>query len=229
MLKDLKVTLYEIFGYVLPGSLFFLAVFTIFWSIFLPHVSVPVCLTSPEAVTAILLASYFSGHVVQALGNVLAKVTRVTDSSIAEVIAVEIGCLYDVVRRDVVQKLNVNDSDLKLADIVRITDETNVQVGISGDREVYQYREGFYRGLSVACIMLTIAVVVRMMAGPPGVEYHDVSYKLTMNMLISCIFVTASGAVLFYYRFIRFAKYRVRHGFMSYLIITSIKRQLKEG
>lgn len=228
MLKDLKVTLYEIFGYVLPGGLFFLAVFTIFWSIFLPHVSAPVRVNTPETIAIILLASYFSGHVVQALGNVLAKVTQVTDSSIAEEIAVEIGCLYDVVRRDVVQKLNVNESDLKLADIVRITDETNVQVGVTGDREVYQYREGFYRGLSVACIMLTIAIVVRMVAGPPGVEYLDVAYKLTMNMLVFCIIITASGAVLFHYRFIRFAKYRVRHGFISYLIITSIKRQLKE-
>jgi len=227
VVKDLKVTLYEIFGYVLPGAILLLGILTIFWSIFLPDVSVPIHAVSSEVIIVFLTMTYFSGHVVQALGNIITRITGITDTSMADEVASELGVLFDLVKKDIADKIKLNVADLKVADVVRISDETNVQLGISGDREIYQYREGFYRGLSVACVFLTLAIIARIIAGTPKILHSNVTYEITTKMLFFSIGISGLGVLLFYNRYIRFMKYRIRHAIMSYLVISGVKTQLK--
>jgi hypothetical protein len=44
MLKDIQVTLYDIFGYLLPGFIFLAGIAMLFWAIFMP--SAPIQLST---------------------------------------------------------------------------------------------------------------------------------------------------------------------------------------
>jgi hypothetical protein len=39
MVRDIKVTLYDIFGYLLPGAVFFAGIAILFWAIYIPRTS----------------------------------------------------------------------------------------------------------------------------------------------------------------------------------------------
>jgi len=80
MVRDIKVTLYDIFGYLLPGAVFFAGITILFWAIYIPRTSLVLFRLTIEIWVLVLLLAYFSGHIVQALGNLLTKLFPSTES-----------------------------------------------------------------------------------------------------------------------------------------------------
>src|SRR5260370_5675991 len=71
VIKDLQVTLYDVFGYLLPGIVFVAALATLFWAIFFPQPALKVDLPTAEVWIVFLVSAYVAGHMAQALGNLI--------------------------------------------------------------------------------------------------------------------------------------------------------------
>lgn len=114
------------------------------------------------------MLSYFAGHLNQALGNLL---TMILPSP--EKVALSKGLpgnlpddLVQVARLKVSEMLGVDLKNISPEWLFRICDEVLLQRGNCTDREIYQYREGFYRGLTLSFVVLAISLIVR--AAIPG-------------------------------------------------------------
>ncbi len=70
-MKELKLTLYDVFGYFIPGALVFVALCDFYWASFWPKVPFVIA-DSPLALwIAAAFAAYLFGHLGQSLGNCL--------------------------------------------------------------------------------------------------------------------------------------------------------------
>ena len=66
--------------------------------------------------------------------------------------------------------LNVPPNELKARWVCRTLDEYGLQEGEAGDRNIFVYREGFYRGTSIALLFLCLTLFARMIV--PGAAIH---------------------------------------------------------
>ncbi len=75
MTGTLAFTLYEVFGYVLPGAVALHGILVLYWAFFVPKVPLGFATYQPGLVTwtALVIASYLLGHAVQGVGNILLK------------------------------------------------------------------------------------------------------------------------------------------------------------
>src|SRR5712671_3933333 len=77
MIKDLQITLYDIFGFLLPGSVTAAALLITFWAIFWPLAALTIPANVPVfPTTLLLLGAYLSGHLVQAMSNVVENLSK---------------------------------------------------------------------------------------------------------------------------------------------------------
>jgi hypothetical protein len=77
VLKDIQITLYDIFGYFLPGVIFVFALTVLFWALFWPTKPYVIYKDFSGAVIAIfVLIAYLSGHIAQGCGNFLEKLPK---------------------------------------------------------------------------------------------------------------------------------------------------------
>lgn len=226
---NLKITLYDIFGYVLPGIVFLVGIAILFWSVFYPQTHlVPVKGTTATWVSFVVL-SYFSGHMLQALGNLLMKrfqsaenllLTKNQADSLPE-------ALVQSAKEKASSILGVDVKDISPEWLFRICDEMIVQGGITEDRELYQYREGFYRGLTIAFLVLSLSLTIRAIVYGTFIELSDSLLYISKPMLFFFIIVFFIGTWLSFFRYRRFAKYRVSHAIIGFLALQGIK-SLKE-
>src|SRR5205823_494539 len=99
------------------------------------------------------------GHAAQALGNLMpsAEDSFLGSSSIVP----------EAVRLQAIQAasdiLKTKSGELKPVWVFKLLDEYVLQYGKEGDREVFIYREGFYRGAAVALFFLSGTLVIRML------------------------------------------------------------------
>ncbi len=142
MLNDLRATLYETFGYLLPGIVFLTALVILFWAIYLPASPIGYVDLSLQMIAALLLLAYFLGHLNQALGNLFAKVLRSPEEAVLS--KRQPGSMpYHLVHEAKTRASSLVGSNLSEVNhewLFRICDETLVQRGVCTDREIYQYR-----------------------------------------------------------------------------------------
>src|SRR5215467_13847510 len=72
-MEKLSFTLYEVFGYFLPGVVSVLALAILFWAIFVPAAAIPVHSIELSKLwyLGLILVSYYAGHVLQGLSRSL--------------------------------------------------------------------------------------------------------------------------------------------------------------
>lgn len=223
MFKDLKVTLYEVFGYILPGSILGLAVCLTFTNIFTANTTIPMVPLSTELKVIIVVMLYFSGHIVQAIGNIGVNVIGYTDEYICQQIYKKTPDLVDIVSTDIHEKLGISATDISLSTLLIIADQANVQHGNIDNRDIFIYREGFYRGLSVSCLIITIALTIRLFLPAISFVINNNIVSITNGMLLYVIGMSAIGTILFYNRYKRFANYRINNALLSYLVNSKLK------
>lgn len=169
------MTLYDLFGYFLPGTIVVLAGCILGWSIWFRTFAVPI--GSPPVVLLAVgaAASYFAGHLIQEIGNWFAdgipywKNRRLPALGISEDAIFGESAENDAktmtrAARSIIHSWGIELGDDKCAPkwIYEICDEGIAQSGVASDREIYEYRQGFYRGTSVALMLLAIALLVRL-------------------------------------------------------------------
>src|SRR3977135_2854446 len=76
MLKDIQVTLYDIFGYLVPGFVSLAALVIPFWGFSFPTIPLPFQVFSEHGL-ATGVAAYVIGHMTQAIANIFLPVVSV--------------------------------------------------------------------------------------------------------------------------------------------------------
>jgi hypothetical protein len=101
--------------------------------------------------------------------------------------------------------------------------------GPSPEREIYVYREGFYRGMLVALAVLALSLFLLAFRVPrlPLLGRHDVS---AWEVLIAGILAAAMSAGM-YRRAARFSNYRIVQALMTRLLViesAAIEKEKKD-
>jgi len=212
--ESLNFTLYEIFGYLMPGSIAAAALSIFLWAIFHGDSVLPLSFwrLSPAGLLAALFLAYLLGHVVQALGN---RVLRGADERImsdenpAALIAKQrVAHLF--------QGTTVKISDIWLQ---RVMDESCIQTGQQGDREIFTYREGFYRGSTVATALFCAGLAVCIFTGNLRLRIADTVFTPSRCELGVMLVISVLGAWGLYRRFQRFSEYRVNRVIAAFIAL----------
>ena len=219
MIGDLRASLYDFFGYLLPG-LVAAAGLTLLVQVLsrTPHI---VWLNGlPETVlwTSLLLGAYVVGHAVHALGNAIPSLSKS-----AETLALgPNGLPSPIVQRGVTalaSRLGVDASQLSPDELFALIDETRVHRGSSGDRDVYVYREGFYRGMTIATAVLALGLVVHAWSPTLCLALEPQAPAcVTRASVLACAAVSALCSWAFVRRMKRFGRYRVQRGLYQFVL-----------
>lgn len=158
MIKDIQVTLYEIFGYLFPGTIVCFA-FAVFWSAVFPDRAFDFTFDFSKTTTIFLLfLAYLTGHIVQSIGNLLERLPFIKHiQSERAIIGPEMSSM---VRAAISRRFGKPQNELSIGEIYALCDQALIYDGSLGEREILTYREGFYRGCSVSLIFLSLAFFV---------------------------------------------------------------------
>ena len=215
MLKDIQITLYDIFGYLLPGTVVVLALVVGFWALFWPHSLLSVPLGLPAlVVTVLLFAAYLAGHLAQAMGNIVEMWSEASKRFDKEIPLSDE--LQKILKASAAKHLGV-PSDLSAKELYLLCDQALVHKGSMGEREIFVYREGFYRGNSVALAFLTLSLCVRALCTPAIAVIGPRTIELHWNHLALAAALTAAGAWLAFRRYLRFREYKYLTCFARFL------------
>lgn len=224
-LADVQVTLYDIFGYFLVGIVAVCSLSIFGWAVLFPggHLTEPSL--SSSAWFAVLIASYIVGHLIQAIAN------KVFEHSSLKPLAHEAWeWMPAQLRAGIVTHAKAGTLPatadpavkeayaFKLFEVCDIVDSQKAVAG--GDREIYQYREGFYRGLTIAFALGIVAVAFRAFhTGDAIVGRHHKVTNLEYALLFALL---ALGTSLAYHRYKRFFGLKLHNAYGSFALITGV-------
>jgi hypothetical protein len=164
-MKDLQFTLYEVFGYLLPGAVIAGGIGVLFWAVFFPVAAVEIDIKSTEVWGLFLALAYLAGHVGQGVGNAVARRSVSPEDHAAD--AVLPAPLVAACKLKAKELTGADPDALPARWLYRLCDDSVLRSGKLGEREVYVYREGFYRGASVGMAVLAVgllAMAIRLLA-----------------------------------------------------------------
>jgi len=221
VLKEVRFSLYEFFGYVLPGMVFLLAWAVLLWALLLPKEVVPLRQLDVQVVVASLLLAYLLGHAAQAISNLIFRTAGVSEFS-----CITDGALnalpksaLDTAAVKAARMTGIRREDMKPELLYSICDEALAQQGKIGDREVYQYREGFYRGVAVAAAVFTVSLLARALGPQAVLTVGGQEVPLSRCVLFSLAACTGLCVWLSFQRYKRFVGYRVKRAVLAFLVL----------
>ena|ERR1700704_1195200 len=231
MIDKIQLTLYEIFGYLLPGAIGTTAVAIFYWGACLPHAIFPVYKVHPDTIGWAVLTgiSYLFGHLAQGLGTKYLKGAEKTALENGEIVPSAIVSSAKVRAATIA---GVRSEDIDSVSLFRLADEYALQKGALGDREVFVYREGFYKGCTVALALLSIALLVRSFLETTAVGFPTYTYYVSPIQLLTAALVAAVASRLCRQRFKRFGIYRVSRAVFAFLVLSKkcqILAELSKG
>jgi hypothetical protein len=225
VLGDIRASLYDVFGYLFPGIFAASALFLIEASLNRPGSAVDLgILDEAEALIAFLLGSYILGHLTHSIGNITPYLnahparTLLGTGDGGKQLSVP---LQEAIDRQIRDTYRIDPAQLTSEEKYVLADEGRVLAAREGEREVYVYREGFYRGMAIATALLTVALVLRVWRGPLCVEWPSRAlcadrFDLTYSAILGALSVL--GFVL---RMRRFGRYRVERALLLWLTVSS--------
>jgi hypothetical protein len=237
-MKEIQFTLYEVFGYLLPGIVLCGGLGLAFWAVYFPQAVIDFDLKTVEVWATFLAFGYIAGHVAQALGNKFVKQFKsaeekiITDANAfpTELVKACRAKITKILKADEQQGLVLADGadatepakDLPPQWLYRFCDDAVVRSGKLGEREVYIYREGFYRGTFIGFVVLTVGMIafaLRLWFGTVDGTARIGAVELTGLRVIYFVVLTAVAAQFLWTRFWRFAEYRVTQALLGFLTI----------
>ena len=238
VLKDLQATVYDLFGYLLPGLVALLALVILFWAILIP--TTPLSLTIAETFNwaVVLIVGYILGHLVQAVGNLLAGPFRRPEELALSLKPFQSEEKSDASETDqdrlpeplissakskVSAMAHVPLQDVKSHLLYRFCDETVVQAGMIHDRDMYIYREGFYRGMAVSFLLLFLALVVRALVPTTYLNLSGTPHPIGSALLLSIAALPLLGVWLCFNRYRRFGYYKIEQAIVGFLVLQAKK------
>lgn len=212
-LSELRVTLYDLFGYLAPGLVALTGVGLFFWAVLDPGLK-PDGDLKAVVWTALLLIAYLLGHLVQGIANYTPglkySLTETWwDDSVAKAFRGVIekklkakGLLPDAAdgrHLSAASKLEAQKQTYRICDVV------TVQNAKTSERELFTYREGFYRGMSVALLIVAVGLLARLIRGPATLTL-DKDHTADRWMLFFFLVAVLVAAYLYFLRFERFTR-----------------------
>lgn len=217
MFKNLQISLYDFFGYLLPGCIVLLAIAIPFWIIFVPNLALNINNISTELWIIILVMAYFFGHFAQSSANYINKLFPPMEK---EVIETDASNRFKKIVKKAKEKSNqiytFGDDALTAKELYDICDITITQFGRNQEREIYRYREGFYRGLAVSLFALTLSTVAAIIFPIKSITINGAAMNIGQGMLLFFAIISFVGAILSYLRFRRFRRYHIKLVIVSY-------------
>lgn len=220
MADTFKFTLYQLFGYFFPGTVALTAV-TLVDLVAFHHGAKPELewmVSKPGVVVGIAL-SYLSGHAVQILANAL-----LPRSNTAVLHSGKYKTTIDLFRRVKSKWPNKTASD---DEIIKTCEHEVIAAGPGAEREIYVYREGFYRGTAIS--LATVSLACLLTVSIPTYRTFILQFGSSLPELMSVTIVSAILAIGMYVRSIRFADYRLSLALCYHLLPSPMKGEKKTG
>jgi hypothetical protein len=192
-----SLTLYDLFAYLLPGLPTLLGSLILGWTVFAPKSVLNVQTPSGYIVASALVIAYVLGHFMQALGNQLDKVGRQplpgsVPKRLEEKVRQELGLGNRALKSG---ELQMHARDL----VFRKFDYKPPTL-----RDIFEYRLGYYRGMTLALCIFGVSIVARMLIGTAQIKSGNrvlsVSDVLSLTVVLTVVVVTWAH----YMRFRRF-------------------------
>ena len=98
----------------------------------------------------------------------------------------------------------------------------DVQTGKEGDREIFVYREGFYRGTALSLLLLSAALLVRMFVPGASIRFTKGLFQLSFWEPLITAVITGGVGYLFVRRYQRFAEYRITRAVLAALVVQMV-------
>ena len=217
-LSDLRLTGYDLVGYLLPGGLFLAGLCSLYWLVAGP--SEPVHVPGTGLLTALLVvvAAYFCGHLAQAVANLLGlDAARHLNDARSQILP---EWLVATARAQAVHLLGPAVEELKPDQLFDICDAFVAQKARLADRELYVAREAFYRGGSVSSLLLGALLVVKAALSPSQLIVDRATVVVPGSALAFAGAALLIAALLFHRRYLRFMGYRLRGVLLAFLVVT---------
>jgi hypothetical protein len=193
MIQSLRVTLYEVFGYLLPGALVLVGLVVIGWSCWWPQTAIP-----------------FGGYSAFSFGG--ADPEEELDASDQKNAA-----LLAAVRAGIARHVGVKPEELSTDWLFRILDQRLAVTGCADDRDLFVYREGFYRGTAIGAILLGVAAFIRAAVPGPMLAISGVTIEVPRIAIASIGVIAVVYGYLSVLRWRRFGRYRTEIPIATYL------------
>jgi uncharacterized protein YegP (UPF0339 family) len=199
--SDLTITLYDLFGYLIPGIVALSGIGLFFWAVLDPGLKPDGDLTA-VVWTALFLIAYLLGHVVQAIANLTPRLKYSLDETWHD--DPTAGLFKGVIEKKLGAK-GLLPTDANQKQTYRMCDIVVTQKSATSEHELFTYREGFYRGMSVALTLLAIGLFARLVKGPATITL-DKDHTATRWMLFFYLAATLVAVYLYFQRFERFTR-----------------------
>lgn len=226
-MKDFEITLYDIFGYFIPGCVGLIAVYLIAWRIVLPaNQDWSTLSTLGWAIVAGV--AYVMGHALQALSDVLYGVRwskpekRILEKKCIDPLKDKMKSALH--KAEWANNLSIKEDNSQNILLYEIVDQYIRQHGKTKSRDMYRYREGFYKGLSVGFILLAVGAVVHMTGGQTTINALGISMTLTTQRMAFISALSVIIAILTWCRYRKFVEYRVKNCLYSFLTIAKLPK-----
>ncbi len=214
-----QLTLYEVFGYAFPGAAGAAGIYLLYWRFFLPADQDWTGLSSGGWVVIIAVA-YVFGHFLQAVSNIFLRKrawrpeyrTFYNNSHLPEV-------FRPVLTKKACQAIGLKSEErLEPEVIYDITDHEVLQRAKTEARDIYVYREGFYRGMTLGLLFLGVGSFFRTGGPRASLAVFGAHLALAPSALLWTGTIALAMAVFSFFRYVRFARYRVKYAFYTFLI-----------
>ena len=224
MWNDIKVSLYDLFGYFFPGAIFCIALGILFWSLFFPdRFEFPFVITKAIALI-LLLVAYLAGHLVQAVANRTCR----TSSRIQEAMATLPDQIKVAVRSEVSRKYDLNVTELKDDWVYRLSDYAFTRIGNVDNKVIFEAREGLYKGLFVSFAALSVSLFARMLAPAGRIQIQSTVIWLLWYRVLALGVICLAACPLLYQRYKRFSRYKILESILGFLAASKIAPQKED-
>lgn len=173
-------------------------------------------LSSPPLATLALVACYVIGHLCQAMGNALPALNRLPEDDFLAPNDFP-PALLERATTILGLQLTIDASLVNLEHRVALMDQIRRVAGNGSDHEVFVYREGFYRGMTVATGLIVLALVARLLFAYTSLQFANDRIQLDRSDNILLILACTGAVALFRARMRRFGRYRVQWAVEAFL------------
>ena len=200
----------------------FLALVLLYWAFFVPCIPLGIATFEPGLVTwaSVLVASYALGHAAQGVAN---KIFPKAEKSALDSASGKLpSWLRKRAQQTAAEILKVNPGEIEPGWVFRTLDEYALQTGKDGDRDIFVYREGFYRGTALSLFFLSAALLVRLFVPGSSIQFTRSLVAVSHLELMLTALIVAGVGYLFLRRYQRFAEYRITRSVLAALVMRRI-------
>ena len=221
MIGAFQATLYDLFGYFLPGAVGLVGLSLVFWRIF--HSAVDTVKLQGAgngvAIAVFLVGSYLLGHVIHNIGSWLMQGFRRPEDFVGTG-AHHHGlspALRRLIRSELEKRLGIEALQMPAREQYGYMDESRALTEKEGNREVYLYLEGFYIGMTAASLLLTIGLLLRFTADTSICIELSGRFCMSPDETLALAVLSLVSLVTFVQGVDRFAHYRFERAALLWL------------